>query len=41
MIESVISFRMINSNGEIIECDRKKNPKLFSLGIGKFIKISI
>eukprot|EP01080_Neovahlkampfia_damariscottae_P011753 gene11753-5091_t len=36
MIESIISFRMINSDGEIIECDRNNNAELFSLAIGGF-----
>lgn len=34
MIESVISFEIINFNEEKIECSREKNPELFSLVIG-------
>lgn len=33
---SVISFKLVTSNGEIINCSRKENPELFSLVLGGY-----
>ena len=33
---TVVSFRLINSDGEIISCSRTENPELFSLVLGGY-----
>lgn len=34
--ESVVSFTLMNENGEIINCSREENPELFKLVIGGY-----
>jgi FAD/FMN-containing dehydrogenase len=36
MYDSVLSMRIINANGEIVECDRQNNTELFRLACGGF-----
>jgi FAD/FMN-containing dehydrogenase len=33
---TVVSFRLINANGEIVTCSRNENPELFSLVLGGY-----
>jgi hypothetical protein len=35
MQESVVSIKLVNSKGEIIECSKEKNKELLTLCIGK------
>ena len=36
IIQDVVSFRMVNTDGELIECSRQRNRELFNLAIGGY-----
>ena len=36
LVEDVVSFRLVNANGELVEVSRERNPELFRLAIGGY-----